>query len=146
MTNNIQSLKEAWEAESPLTQEQAWEIFIRDLQLQASIGIHPHEKRSRQPIVINLRCEVWMPNPEEEGDDQRYVCYEHLMRRIEAMIFDNHFNLVETLVEKIANLSLEDKRIRRVWIRVEKVNVFQNCGSVGVEIERVRRRPHVATS
>jgi len=46
---------------------------------------------------------------------------------------------VETLAERIAALCLDDARVRSVRIRVEKLDVFPDATSVGVEIERHSR-------
>jgi dihydroneopterin aldolase len=46
---------------------------------------------------------------------------------------------VETLAEQIAALCLEDRRVRVARVRVEKLDVFVDATSVGVEIERVTR-------
>ena len=43
---------------------------------------------------------------------------------------------VETLAEDIAAMCLEDTRVRSARVRVEKLDVFTEATSVGVEIER----------
>jgi dihydroneopterin aldolase len=53
-----------------------------------------------------------------------------------ALVAGGHMQLVETLAERIAETILIDHRIRSVRVRVEKLDVFADAGSVGVEIER----------
>jgi dihydroneopterin aldolase len=43
---------------------------------------------------------------------------------------------VEALAEDIARISLEQPRVRRVRVRVEKPGALRFARSVGVEIER----------
>jgi dihydroneopterin aldolase len=53
---------------------------------------------------------------------------------------DGHVNLAETLAERIASLCLQDSTCRSVLVRVEKLDVFEDAKSVGVEIERFSPR------
>ncbi len=46
--------------------------------------------------------------------------------------------LVETLAERLAETCLADERVQVVRMRVEKLDVFDDLASVGVEIERQR--------
>ncbi|HJO96838.1 MAG TPA: dihydroneopterin aldolase, partial [Rhodospirillales bacterium] len=55
------------------------------------------------------------------------------------IVGQGHVNLVETLAEKIAAACLKDKSIRSLRVRVEKLDVFADAASVGVEIERVNK-------
>jgi dihydroneopterin aldolase len=117
-------------------------VFVHDLTIQASIGVYSHEKLDKQRIRINLDLAV------REGDSSRMddelsnvVCYEEVVTSIRALIDAGHVNLVETLAERIAALCLEDRRVRVARVRVEKLDVFPDATSVGVEIERVSTLP-----
>jgi len=55
-----------------------------------------------------------------------------------AITEESHINLVETLAERIAGLCLADARVARVRVCVEKLDIYEEAASVGVEIERVR--------
>jgi len=59
-------------------------------------------------------------------------------KSIRSIAARGHVNLVETLAEDIATMCLEDIRILSVRVRIEKLDVFADVESVGVEIERVR--------
>ena len=56
---------------------------------------------------------------------------------IRKIVATGHINLVETLAELIADRCLEDPRVKKVKVRVEKMDVFADATSVGVEIERL---------
>ena len=49
-----------------------------------------------------------------------------------------HVQLVETLAERMAEALMADGRIFLVRVRVEKLDVFADAASAGVEIERRR--------
>jgi dihydroneopterin aldolase len=113
-------------------------LFIRDLVLSARIGVHQHERVANQRIRLNLELEVEAEGP--IGDDlDNTVCYGELMTGIRHVVGNGHVNLVETLCERIADMCLADRRVRSAKIRIEKLDVFPEAVSVGIEIER--RRP-----
>jgi dihydroneopterin aldolase len=111
-------------------------VFVRDLMLPAMIGIHTHERGTTQPIRINVDLTVSEGDGPEGDVIESVVDYEYLVNRITAIVQEGHVNLVETLAERIAAASLEDERVRRTRVRVEKLEAIKNAASVGVEIER----------
>ena len=115
-------------------------VFVRDLMLDAHIGVHQHEKLGPQRIRVNVDLAVWEKDLDGIGDQlANVVCYEEVVSAIRALVAEGHVNLVETLAEQIASLCLEDRRVRVARVRVEKLDVFEDAASVGVEIERVAR-------
>jgi dihydroneopterin aldolase len=120
-------------------------VFVRDLVLPARIGVHAHEERDRQRIRINLdlgvRDDGAAPlSRAAVGRDElsRVVDYEAIANRVRAIVAAGHVRLVETLAERIAEACLEDARVELARIRVEKLDVFADAASAGVEIERRR--------
>jgi len=121
-------------------------MFIRDLVLSASIGVHKHEHDATQRIRINIDLAVTddgaagnISRPAIGHDDlARVVDYETIVNRVSALVATGHVQLVETLAERLAESCLEDARIRIARVRVEKLDVFANAASAGVEVERRR--------
>lgn len=114
-------------------------VFVRDLLLDAHIGVYKHELGSAQPIRVNVDLSV---NEAPHGDAlDNVVCYATVVDRIKAIVDEGHLNLVETLAERIAAACLEDERVQTARVRVEKLAVIPEAASVGVEIERHRPRP-----
>lgn len=119
-------------------------VFVRDLVLDCNIGVHLHEKNRVQRVRINLDLGVWEGDGVHNDRLENVVCYEDIVTRVRAITADGHVNLAETLAERIAAICLQDPLCRSVRVRVEKLDVFDDAGSVGVEIERlstVRPRP-----
>jgi len=113
-------------------------VFVRDLELDALIGVYTHEKSAHQPIIVNIDLTVDEGLEPSEDDLTNVVCYETIVKKVKSIIGDGHIGLVETLAERIAERSLEDKRVAAVRIRIEKLNAIAEARSVGVEIERHR--------
>jgi dihydroneopterin aldolase len=115
-------------------------VFVRDLVLAALIGVHRHEQDGRQRVRINLDLEI--PEDEAVHSDRLadVVCYEDIVGAVRKIVAAGHINLVETLAERIAARCLAERRVHSVRVRVEKLDVFADAGSVGVEIERTNTR------
>ena len=112
------------------------QVFVRDLVVPCSIGAYRHERSAPQRVRVNVNLSV----VEGDGplDDQlaHVVSYEKIVEGVRRVAQSGHINLVETLAERIADLSLSDPRVRSVRVRVEKLDVFPDAASVGIEIER----------
>jgi 7,8-dihydroneopterin aldolase/epimerase/oxygenase len=114
-------------------------VFVRDLMMTAKIGLHQHERLAEQRVRINLDLTV-ADNPAIDDDYDNVVCYGGLVTGVRRVIGAGHVNLAETLAERIADMCLEDRRVLSARVRVEKLDVFPEAASVGVEIERFQRR------
>jgi 7,8-dihydroneopterin aldolase/epimerase/oxygenase len=114
-------------------------VFVRDLMMTAKIGLHQHERLAEQRVRINLDLTV-ADNPAIDDDYDNVVCYGGLVTGVRRVIGAGHVNLAETLAERIAEMCLEDRRVLSARVRVEKLDVFPEAASVGVEIERFQRR------
>jgi dihydroneopterin aldolase len=113
-------------------------VFLRDMVLTASVGVHAFEHAASQRIRINLDLEVSEQGGAAEGPDElsRVVDYEAVAKRVRAIVGAGHVRLLETLAERLAACCLEDARVRAVWVRIEKLDIFDDMASVGVEILR----------
>jgi len=118
-------------------------VFLRDMVLAASIGIYPHEEATKQRVRINVDLGV-----EDDGaralsrarvgrdELSRVVDYEKLAAAVRGIVAAGHVRLVETMAERIAEACLADPRVHLARVRVEKLDIFADATSAGVEIER----------
>lgn len=113
-----------------------YRILVRDLVLKCLIGIHAHELLAPQRVRVNVDMAVYEQAGPLSDDIANVVSYEDTIEGIKRMLAEGHINLVETLAEKIAELCLSDQRVRSVRVRVEKLDVYAEAASVGIEIER----------
>ena len=118
-------------------------VFLRDMVLPASIGIYPHEHAAPQRIRVNVDLGVLdesVPGmtraPVGRDELSRVVNYESVAQSVRSIVGVGHVMLVETLAERIAEECLLDERVQLARIRVEKLDVFADAASAGVEIER----------
>ena len=114
-------------------------VFIRDFMVECLIGVYEHEKRSPQRVRINLDLAVDEGEHPIIDDIRNVVSYETMANGILAIADEGHVNLVESFAERIADMCFDDKRVDSVRVRIEKLDILENVGSVGVEIERFRK-------
>ncbi len=115
-------------------------VFVRDLLLDAHIGVHRHEEDRPQPIRVNIDLTVAESGAPIEDKLENVVDYEHVVNGIRAIVAEGHLRLVETLAERVAAFALEDARVHAVRVRIEKLKIIEDAASVGVEIERLQTR------
>ena len=113
-------------------------VFIKDLVGTCALGIHRHEKGTRQRVRINLELSVIDTGPPPGDHIHQVVCYEDVAQDIRRLFDGPHVHLVETLAEKIAVMCFKDERVTAVRIRVDKLDVFEDAESAGIEISRIR--------
>jgi dihydroneopterin aldolase len=111
-------------------------IVIRDLRVEASIGIHKRERHVRQTLTIDL--EIGIPGTAVFASDKvaDTIDYEQVTIRIKALADSGHFRLVETIAERIASLVIQDMGAPWVKLSVAKIGILPNAKFVGVSIER----------
>ncbi len=109
-----------------------YRIFLRDLVVRLSIGVHEHEHRRPQQVRINVELTVRHPGPGFPDEIAAVLSYEGLVEGIRGVARDGHIKLIETLAERIGELCLEDPRVSTAEVRVEKLEVFPDAASVGV--------------
>jgi len=116
-------------------------VFVNGLTVQAHLGVHPHEKTQSQRVVIGIDLAVKDPHaPSGVGPDElsRVVDYGTVAETARRIACAGHVRLAETLAERIATALLDDTRVLRVRVRVEKPDVLTDVMSVGVVVERTR--------
>ena len=120
---------------TPSNLRRARRVFVHDLILSASIGIHVHERTIPQKIRLNVDLALCDDSSSIEDSLEKTVCYEKILQKIRNIVASGHVNLIETLAEHIANVCLEDARVQRSFVKIEKLHTYHDVGSVGVEIE-----------
>lgn len=119
----------------PKTQQ----IVIRDLTLSCSIGLSEDERARQQRLRLNLELEVQPKLPREDGIAE-VVDYSGIVRRVRAACRESRVRLVETLAGAVAEACFEDKRVKAVTLRIEKLDRYADIGGIGVEMQFSRRR------
>ena len=114
-------------------------VFIRQLRLQAWIGLYRHEKVAPQTIEIDL--DIALPLSGAVFKTRKVadtVDYGVVVEHVRVLLAKERFGLVENLAERIADLILNDFKSPRVKVSVTKLGAVRDARHVGVSIERSR--------
>ena len=114
-------------------------IFVRGLLVQASIGVHPHEHETTQPIVIDIDLDMGgmaLPNEDRLAETLDYAT---VADAAERLALEAHVQLVETLAERICDWALaEDERVQSVAVSISKPQALLKADAAGVEVVKAR--------
>ena len=113
-------------------------ILIKDLVLKMLIGIHNFEKKKKQRVRFNLVINIDQNLIPNDNDLKSIVNYEQVIKIIMKITSRKHYPLLETLAEKIFLKLFENLRIKKILLRIEKLDVIKNTTSVGIELEKTR--------
>lgn len=114
-------------------------IEVQGLLLRTILGTNPEERVNRQDVVINLTLYADTRAAGESDNIEDTVNYRTITKRVIALVEESQFLLVEKMAAEIARVCLEDARVQRVRVSVEKPGALRFARSVGVTIERGRR-------
>ena len=113
-------------------------IYIRDLSLRCIIGIFPEERGIRQDVVINVVMETEFLRAVATDKLSDTVDYKAIKKKIVALVEKSEFNLIETMSNQIADICLEDQKVIRVSVTVDKPGALRFARSVAVETTKER--------
>lgn len=111
-------------------------VLIRGLELDASIGVFDWEKEILQPLVFDLEL-AWDIHKAAATDDLAYALnYQAVAEFVEAVLAEQHYQLLETLLETLAQRIRSEFSVPWLRIQVEKPAVVPQAKAVGLVIER----------
>ena len=113
-------------------------VIIKNLIISMFIGIHAFEKKKKQRVKFNLVINIDQNLVPNDRDLKSIVNYEQVIMVIKKIISRKHYPLLETLAEKIFEKLFENLRIKKILLRIEKLDVIKNTTSVGIELEKTR--------
>ena len=114
-------------------------VLIRELKVEAILGILPQERVTPQPVLINITVFTDTRRAARSKDIVDAVNYAALADAATKLTIDGKYLLIETLVEDLAALSLSRAHVEGVSVRVEKPQAVLAAGAVGVEIYRTNK-------
>jgi FolB domain-containing protein len=114
-------------------------IFIKDLLVRGIIGVNDWERENPQDILINIVISADLEAAGQNDDIRQSVDYRTISKKIIGHVSKAQPLTAEALAADIAGLCLEEERVEKVKVRVEKPGAVRFSQSAGVEIERSRK-------
>ena len=113
-------------------------VFVRDLVLSILVGIHNFEKKKKQRVKFNIDIAYDPKILPNNNNLNSIVNYETIIKSIKNITQKKHYPLLETLAEEIFLKLFRETKIKKIKLRIEKLDIFKNTSSVGIEIEKTR--------
>ena len=110
-------------------------IIIKDLILLLSVGIHKFEKLKKQNVKFNIEITT---DPNLKPDMKTIVNYENIINDIKKLTDKRHFELLESLSESIFDEIFKNKKIKKIKLKIEKLDIIKETKSVGIEVVKTK--------
>ena len=110
-------------------------IIVKDLILLLSVGIHQFEKLEKQRVKFNIEITT---DPNLKPDIKSIVNYENVINDIKRLTKKTHFELLESLSESLFDEIFRNKKIKKIKLKIEKLDIIKETSSVGIEVIKTR--------
>jgi len=111
-------------------------VIICNLVARGIIGINDWERENPQEILINIVLYTDLGPAGHSDNIEDTVNYRTISKKVLNHAENAKRLTVEALAADLARICLEDRRVKLVNVRVEKLGAVRFAHSVGVEIER----------
>ena len=113
-------------------------VLIKELILNLKLGYYDFEKAKPQKVKFSLEANYEDKKPTNDKDLKSIVNYAKLVKLIKKLIKNKHYNFLETLAEDVFDELFKDKRIDKISLKIEKLEIMKDCSSVGIQISKKR--------
>ena len=113
-------------------------ILINELILDLKLGYYDLEKEKAQKVKFSLEIDYKDKKPTNDKDIKSIVNYGQVVKLIRKLTKNKHYNFLETLAEDTFDVLFKDKRIGKITLKIEKLEILKDCSSVGIQITKKR--------
>ena len=113
-------------------------LLIKELILDLKLGYYEFEKDKNQKVKFTLEVDYRDKKPTNDKDLEAIVNYDKIVKLIKKLVKNKHYNFLETLAEDVFDELFKDKRIDKITLRIEKLEIIKDCSSVGIQISKKR--------
>ena len=113
-------------------------ILINELILDLKLGYYDFEKEKAQRVKFSLEIDYKDKKPTNDKDIKSIVNYGQVVKLIRKLTKNKHYNFLETLAEDTFDVLFKDKRIGKIMLKIEKLEILKDCSSVGIQITKKR--------
>ena len=113
-------------------------ILIKELTLDLKLGYYEFEKEKPQKVKFSLEIDYEDKKPTNDKDIKSIVNYGTIVKLITKLVKKKHYNFLETLAEAVFDELFKDKRIAKIMLKIEKLEILKECSSVGIQITKKR--------
>ena len=113
-------------------------VIIKELILNILVGIHNFEKKKRQRVKFNIEILTDPYVTPNSKDLNSILNYEEVIIKIKKLTDSTHHELLEDLAENIFNILFKNKLVKKISLKLEKLDIIKKTKSVGIEVTKTR--------
>lgn len=113
-------------------------IRIHGVEVWARIGVHEHEQHDRQPLVLHTTLEYDAAAAAKSDALPDALDYQSITRHMCECAEASNADLLETLLDALLDVVMEDKRVSVATVRIDKPNALKRAHCVSIEATRQR--------
>ena len=113
-------------------------VSIKNLILEISVGLHDFEKKKKQRVRFNIDILTDSNIKPNHNNLESIVNYEDTIKKITYITEKKHHELLEDLAENIFDVIFESNIVKKVNLKLEKIDIIKNTESVGIEVSKSR--------
>ena len=113
-------------------------VSIKNLILKIYIGLHNFEKKKKQRVRFNIDITTDSNIKPDNNNLLSIVNYEDTINKITSITTEKHHELLEDLAENIFDIIFKSKIVKKVSLKLEKLDIIKNTESVGIEVSKRR--------
>jgi dihydroneopterin aldolase len=113
-------------------------VIIKNLILNIFVGIHNFEKKKKQRVRFNIEINTDPNLTPNNKDFSTILNYEEVINKIKSQVKKKHHELLEDLAENIFKIIFQNKIVRKVNLKIEKLDIIKSSESVGIEFTKSR--------
>ena len=113
-------------------------VLIKELILDLKLGYFDFERKKTQKVKFTLEANYEDKKPTNDKDIKSIVNYAKLVKLVKKLVKNKHYNFLEALAEDVFDELFKDKRIDKITLQIEKLEIMKDCSSVGIQISKKR--------
>lgn len=113
-------------------------IRIKNLRLRAIIGVNDWERTERQAVIINAELEFDGSAAIQSDHINDTIDYRNISQKLIEHVETSEYQLIEALAGNLLKLLLDDARVTRARVEVDKPNATRSADSTSIEVSGVR--------
>ena len=113
-------------------------VIIKNLTISMFIGIHDFEKRKKQRVKFNITITTDSKIEPNKKELSTILDYEKVIKNLTLLVEKKHYDLLEELSESIFKMIFNNKLVKKVNLKLEKLDIIKNAESVGIEVSKIK--------
>tara|TARA_B100000575_G_scaffold247980_1_gene213723 strand:- start:850 stop:1248 length:399 start_codon:yes stop_codon:yes gene_type:complete len=113
-------------------------VIIKNLIINMFIGIHDFEKIKKQRVKFNITITTDSKIKPDRKELSSILDYEKIIKNLNLLVEKRHYDLLEELSESIFKIIFNNKLVKKVNLKLEKLDVIKDAESVGIEVSKIK--------